>query len=136
MSNTTDESTTVAQLKDQMRAFVRERDWEQFHDLKNLSMAIAVEAGELMDHFRWVENRGSAGVLAEPAAAAGVRHELADVLMLVVEFANVAGIDLSAAVAEKMEINRRKYPVEVSRGSAKKRRLEGRDASGEGPDRP
>ncbi len=124
-----DATTTIDDLKDQMRRFVRERDWEQFHDLKSLSMAIAVEAGELMDHFRWVDNRRAGEVMADPAAAAGVRHELADVLMLLVEFAAVAGVDLSAAVGEKMEINRRKYPVEVSRGSAVKRR------ASDGPDR-
>jgi dCTP diphosphatase len=116
-----DATTTLEQLREQMRQFVRERDWEQFHDLKNLAMAIGVEAGELMDHFRWVENARAGEVVRDPAAAEKVRHELADVLLLLLSFANAAGIDLSDAAAEKLEINRRKYPVEEARGSAKKR---------------
>src|SRR5690349_3737383 len=114
-----DATTTVQALKDQMRAFVAERDWAPFHDLKNLSMAIGVEAGELMDHFRWVEGPGAAAVMASDRARE-VRHELADVLLLVLEFAAVAGIDLSDAAAEKLGVNRAKYPVEKSRGRATK----------------
>ena len=117
-----DASTTLQHVKNLMRHFVREREWEQFHDLKSLSMAVAVEAGELMDHFRWVDNKAAADVMNDSEQAKAVRHEVADVLVLLAEFADVAGIDLSEAVAEKMEINRRKYPVELARGSAVKRR--------------
>jgi len=117
----TDRESTVQQLRDEMRDFVRERDWEQFHDLKNLAMAIGVEAGELMDHFRWVENARAAEVMRDPAEAERVRHELADVFLLVLSFANAAGIDLSEAAAAKLEVNRRKYPAEEARGSARKR---------------
>ena len=122
MNDVNDASTTVEQLKDQMRRFVKERDWEQFHDLKNLSMAVAVEAGELMDHFRWVPNTGAGDVVRDAEQARAVRHEVADVFLLLLEFANIAGIDLAAAAAEKLEINRRKYPVETARGSARKHR--------------
>jgi NTP pyrophosphatase (non-canonical NTP hydrolase) len=111
-----DATTTLQELKDRMGDFVRERDWARFHDLKNLSMAIAVEAGELMDHFRWVENAAAAGVMADPTGAREVRHEAADVLLLLLEFAAVAGIDLSDAAAEKLAVNRTKYPVEKARG--------------------
>jgi dCTP diphosphatase len=120
-----DASTTLQQIKDLMREFVRQREWEQFHDLKNLSMAIAVEAGELMDHFRWVDNKAAAEVMRDEQQARGVRHELADVLVLLAEFAEVAGIDMAGAVSEKMEINRRKYPVDLARGSAVKRKEAG-----------
>jgi dCTP diphosphatase len=120
-----DASTTLQQIKDLMREFVRQREWEQFHDLKNLSMAIAVEAGELMDHFRWVDNKAAAEVMRDEQQARGVRHELADVLVLLAEFAEVAGIDMAGAVAEKMEINSRKYPVDLARGSAVKRKEAG-----------
>jgi NTP pyrophosphatase (non-canonical NTP hydrolase) len=105
-----------------MRRFVAERDWEQFHDLKNLAMAVAVEAGELMDHFRWVDNKRAGEVIADPAAAQAVSHEVADIALLLLEFAIMAKIDLATAVGEKLEVNRRKYPVEVSRGSNAKRR--------------
>jgi dCTP diphosphatase len=117
-----DGQMTVGALRDEVRRFVAEREWEQFHDLKNLAMAIGVEAGELMDLFRWVENAKAAEVMGEAESAEKVRHELADVFLLLLSFANAAGIDLSAAAAEKLEINRRKYPVAESRGSARKRR--------------
>jgi dCTP diphosphatase len=115
-----DATTTVQDLKDRMAEFVRERDWGRFHDLKNLSMAIAVEAGELMDHFRWVENARAAEVMADATTARDVRHEAADVLLLLLEFAAVAGIDLADAAAEKLAVNRSKYPVEKSRGRSTK----------------
>jgi dCTP diphosphatase len=117
-----DPTITVQQLRDQMRRFVAERDWEQFHDLKNLSMAIGVEAGELMDHFRWVQNAKASEVMADPTVAAQVRNELADVFLLLLSFANAAGLDLSDAAQAKLEINRRKYPADQARGSAAKRR--------------
>ncbi|MEX2217494.1 MAG: nucleotide pyrophosphohydrolase, partial [Phycisphaerales bacterium] len=104
-----DAQTMVQALKDEMKRFVAERDWEQFHDLKSLSMAVAVEAGELMDHFRWIDNRTASEVMTDPAAAAAVRHEVADVLLLLLEFAMVAGIDASEAAAEKLALNRAKY---------------------------
>jgi NTP pyrophosphatase (non-canonical NTP hydrolase) len=122
MTNMTDATATVESLKNEMRTFVAERDWEQFHDLKNLSMAVAVEAGELMDHFRWVDNKAAAGVMEDAEQARAVRHEVADVLLLVLDFAIMAKIDLASAVAEKLELNRKKYPVEAARGSNRKRK--------------
>jgi dCTP diphosphatase len=113
-----DSEATLAALREEMRQFVAERDWEQFHDLKNLSMAIAVEAAELMELFRWVPNTSAADVAADPAGLQNIRHEAADVLLLLLSFANAAGIDLSDAAREKLEINRRRYPVESSRGRA------------------
>jgi dCTP diphosphatase len=113
-----DPTMTVQELKDQMRAFVAERDWEQFHDLKNLSMAIAVEAGELMDLFRWVDNKSAHEVIASRIGLDAVRHEVADVMLLLLSFANAAGIDVSEAVLEKLALNRQRYPVDVSRGRA------------------
>src|SRR4051812_47497288 len=105
-----------------MRRFVAERDWEQFHDLKNLSMAVAVEAGELMDHFRWVDNKAASAVMQDPEQARAVRHEVADVLLLLLDFAIMAKIDLAGAALEKLDLNRKKYPVETARGSSRKRR--------------
>lgn len=118
----TDATSTIDTLKDEMRRFVAERDWEQFHDLKNLSMAVAVEAAELMDHFRWVKNTEAAAVVQDPDAARAVRQEVADVLLLLLEFAIMAKIDLASAALEKLEINRRNYPVETARGNSRKRK--------------
>jgi dCTP diphosphatase len=116
-----DDATTTGDLRREMGAFVAERDWEQFHDLKNLSMAIAVEAAELMEIFRWVENRRAGEAMQSAGSAAAVRQEVADVLLLLLSFANAAGIDLADAAREKLEINRGRYPVEASRGRADRR---------------
>ena len=112
----TDEDTTVAQLRREIAEFIRERDWEQFHDPKNLAMAIATEAAELMEHFRWVKNDGSRDMLGEPKALAEIRRELADVLAFTLSFANAAGIDVTSALRAKMAENARKYPAEEYKG--------------------
>jgi dCTP diphosphatase len=116
-----DSTTTIHDLRERMRDFVAERDWEQFHDLKNLSMAIAVEAAELMEIFRWVDGRAANAIAGTPEGQEAVRHEVADVLLLLLSFANAAGIDLSEAAAEKLAINRNRYPVNESRGRAERR---------------
>lgn len=115
-ANATDEHTTVAELRDLVAEFVRERDWEQFHDPKNLSMAIATEAAELMEHFRWVRNEASGDYVRDPARRAEVAAELADVMAFALGFANAAGIDISSAVREKMARNAQKYPTQKYRG--------------------
>jgi NTP pyrophosphatase (non-canonical NTP hydrolase) len=111
---------TLPDLQLRIRRFAEERDWLQFHDPKNLSMAIAVEAGELMDHFRWVVNDRSRQVLDDPKSRTGIEEEAADVLILLAEFADVCGIDLLAAAGRKLEANALRYPVELSRGKATK----------------
>jgi dCTP diphosphatase len=115
-----DADTTLQYIKDIIARFTAERDWQQFHSPKNVAMALAAEAGELMAHFRWTAAGEDAGVLNDPQSLREVRHELADVLLLLAEFANVSGIDIADAVREKMEINAERYPVEKSRGTATK----------------
>lgn len=112
----TDAGTTVGELRREMAAFVRERDWEQFHDPKNLSMAIATEAAELMEHFRWIKNDASREWVKDPANKAAVAEELADVMAFALSFANAAGIDVTTALREKMKRNAEKYPAEEFRG--------------------
>ena len=115
-----DVETTLQAVKDVIRRFTDERQWQQFHSLKNLSMAIASEAGELMAHFRWAADATVAEVMQDATSAQEVRHEVADVLLLLAEFANVAGIDLAEAVEDKMRLNARRYPVEKAKGTAAK----------------
>jgi len=115
-----DTETTVAQLRERILAFARERDWEQFHAPKNLSMAMAAEAAELMEHFLWTTPEQSRAQLEDAERARMIREELADVLIYALEFANIAGIDVAAAIDEKMRINAAKYPVEKARGNARK----------------
>lgn len=115
-----DASTTFAEVKERILAFTRERDWEQFHAPKNLSMALAAEAGELMEHFLWVSSDASRTVVADPAKRAKIAEELADVIIYALEFANATGLDAAAAIEAKMAANARKYPVEKARGRADK----------------
>ena len=105
-------------LTARLRAFARERDWEQFHAPKNLAMALAVEASELMEHFQWLTERQS-GELS-PEVKQKVAAELADVFIYTVRLADRLGVDLAPAVEAKIIANAAKYPVEKSRGSAKK----------------
>lgn len=120
MKPMTDGKTTVAELRERVLAFVHEREWEQFHSPKNLSMALAAESGELMEHFLWTESKASLAVVADPKKRPAIENELADVVIYALEFANICGIDLAAAIGAKMAANAKKYPVEKSRGRADK----------------
>ena len=120
MAMLTDSQTTLSDLKTRILAFARERDWEQFHAPKNLSMALAAEAGELMEHFLWVGAEASGEIVRNPAKRGKIEEELADVVIYALEFANVTGIDLSAAIERKMAANALKYPVDKARGRADK----------------
>ncbi|HEX5104245.1 MAG TPA: nucleotide pyrophosphohydrolase [Pirellulaceae bacterium] len=113
MSDTT---STLAELRDLVRRFVDERDWRQFHSPKNLSMSLAIEAAELMEHFQWIDVAESRGLKDQPDNLLAVREELADVLCYALALANELEIDLSAAVRDKMVKNAAKYPAELSRG--------------------
>ena len=101
-----------------LRAFARERDWEQFHTPKNLAMGVAIEAAELMEEFHWLTPEQSVQLPRQTREA--VRHEMADVLVYLVLLADKLGVDLMAAAAEKMAINAGKYPADTVRGKATK----------------
>jgi NTP pyrophosphatase (non-canonical NTP hydrolase) len=120
MNSMTDAKTTVAELRERVLAFARERDWEQFHSPKNLSMALAAEAGELMEPFLWSESKASIDVARDPKKRGAIEAELADVVVYALEFANICGIDLSAAIETKMAANAKKYPVEKAKGRSEK----------------
>jgi NTP pyrophosphatase (non-canonical NTP hydrolase) len=111
-----DSTTTVAQLREAMAQFVEERDWRQFHSPKNLVMALSVEAGELMEHFLWIDNAASHQVAQDAKVREQVSDELADVAGVLFALCNALDLDLSDAVARKMAKNVVKYPVEKSRG--------------------
>ena len=115
-----DATTTIAELKACVLAFTRARDWEQFHSPKNLSMALAAEAGELMEHFLWTDAAGSLDRTREATRRQKIEEEIADVVIYSLEFANVTGIDLAAAIEAKLAANAQKYPVEKARGRSEK----------------
>jgi len=110
-----DDRTTVSELKRVIADFVAERDWEQFHDPKNLSMAIAIEAAELMEHFQWLRNDQMDEAMSDDQRDQ-IADELADVAAFLLSLANVLGTDLSAAIERKMSKNAVKYPAEEFRG--------------------
>ena len=101
-----------------LRDFVQERDWVKFHSPKNLTMALSVEAAELMEHFQWLEESESRELPPEKRAA--VQDEMADVLIYLVRLADELGVDLLDAAVQKMARNEDRYPADKVRGSAKK----------------
>ena len=109
-----DTNTCVDQLRQCMRTFVEQRDWEQFHSPKNLSMSLAIEAAELMEHFQWITIEQSRAIDEHQKAAAG--EELADVICYALALANSLDIDITSTVHKKMEKNRLKYPADEFRG--------------------
>ena len=111
-----DTMTTVATLRDAMRLFVAERDWEQFHSPKNLVMGLAVEAAELMEHFLWIENQASRQVVDDAGKLGEIADEMADVACYLLALSDSLGIDLSEAILGKLEKNAQKYPVEKCKG--------------------
>lgn len=108
----------LAALRDALRRFSAERDWDQFHAPKNLAIALSVEAAELLEHFQWLTAEQSETLDAE--ALARVREEMADVLLYLVRLADRLDVDLFAAARDKMVLNAQKYPADKARGSSRK----------------
>lgn len=111
-------STALDRLVQRLRDFASVRDWEQFHSPKNLSMALIVEAAELVEHFQWLTEQQS---LQLPAAKlVAVEQELADIFIYLVRISDRLGVNLIEAAWRKIEINERKYPADKVRGKAGK----------------
>ncbi len=110
--------TNLIELRNAVRAFVSERDWDQYHSPKNLAMALSVEASELVEHFQWLTEEQSRQLSEEKRTE--VRHEMADVLIYLVRLADKLDVDLIAAANEKIELNAKKYPIEKAKGTMRK----------------
>jgi NTP pyrophosphatase (non-canonical NTP hydrolase) len=115
MPNATD---SLESLREKLAAFAAERDWDQFHNPKNLAMALAGEVGELVEHFQWLTPEQAANLSA--ATREEVALEAADVLLFLLRLCDKLDIDLAAAAGRKLELNAKKYPVGKSRGRATK----------------
>ena len=113
-----DRASELEGLVKQIRTFVDERDWEQFHSTKNLAMALVVEAAELVEIFQWMTEADSLNLSAEDKQRA--EHEVADVMVYLIRIADRLDIDLLGAVERKLSINRQKYPAHLVRGSSRK----------------
>jgi dCTP diphosphatase len=105
-------------LRERLRSFAAARDWDQFHSPKNLAMALAVEAGELLETFQWLTDEQSRDLAPEALAAAG--DEVADVLLYLIRLSDQLGIDPIAAANRKLVANADKYPEAKARGNSKK----------------
>jgi NTP pyrophosphatase (non-canonical NTP hydrolase) len=101
-----------------LRKFAADRDWDQFHSPKNLSMALSAEAAEIIEHFQWLTEEQSNHLPNEKLQA--VETELADTLIYLIRLADKLDIDLLAAAQSKIEVNEKKYPVDKAKGNAKK----------------
>ena len=108
----------INQLKMRLRQFAEERDWGQFHSPKNLSMALIVEAAELVEHFQWLTEEQSRSL--EKKHLDKISEELADIQIYLIRIADKLNIDLLDSVKYKLEVNAKKYPAEKVRGSSKK----------------
>jgi len=112
------EPPTIESLREELRCFARERDWEQFHSPKNLAMALVAEAGELAQHFRWLTEEQSLAL--SPEVREEVAMEIADVLIFLVRLCDRLDVDPLAAARAKMARNERRYPAHAWRGRAGK----------------
>jgi len=108
----------LLELKLAMGKFAEERDWDQFHSPKNLSMALASETGELLDCFRWLTEKESYQL--DDRQAQAVKEELADILLFTIRLADKLNIDLLSAAKDKIAKNEQNYPIDKVKGSAKK----------------
>jgi len=109
---------SLIELRDRIRHFCAERDWDRFHTPKNLAMALSVEVAELVEHYQWLPSGADSEL--DDKKRLGIRHELADVLVYLIRLADKSGVDLRQAVLEKMRLNGEKYPAELVRGDARK----------------
>ncbi|MBY0522367.1 MAG: nucleotide pyrophosphohydrolase [Gemmataceae bacterium] len=111
-----DTTTTLQELKEAVRRFAAEREWEPFHSPKNLSMGMACEAAELMEHFLWIDADASRQVVNDPKKLGEIADEMADVACYLLNLSLTLGVDLSEAIKAKIVKNALKYPAEKYRG--------------------
>jgi dCTP diphosphatase len=108
----------MKELRDKLRSFAGEREWETFHSPKNLAMALSVEVAEIVEHFQWLTEKESRSPSREKREE--IAREIGDVLIYLTRLADVLDIDPLEAASRKMEINSERYPVEKSKGRSSK----------------
>lgn len=107
--------TDLERITARLRDFAEVRRWERFHTPKNLAMALAAEAGELLEHFQWLTPEESSALAEDPEALEAVADELADVAIYLLRMADVMGVDLPAAVDQKIKRNEERFPPDAER---------------------
>lgn len=113
-----DGNTVVEELIASVREFIRDRDWEKFHKLKDLAESICIEAAELLQLFQWISSEETAKFKTDPDRVARIKEELADVIIYCLSMANAMKIDVTHSVVKKLESNMKKYPVSQYKGKA------------------
>jgi dCTP diphosphatase len=110
----------INEIRRRLAEFARERNWEQFHNPKNLSMALAAEAAELLEIFQWLTDEQSREIVNNEKEMALIRQEIGDVMIYLVRLADKLNVDIEKAVMEKIKLNEEKYPIHLSKGNATK----------------
>ena len=106
------------QIRQRLAQFAQERNWDQFHTPKNLSMALAAETAELLEIFQWLTDEQSKEIIYNVKEMAQIRQEIADVMIYLIRLADKLNIDIEQAVLDKIELNEKKYPVDLARDNA------------------
>lgn len=119
-NNYLDTNKNIAELKTLVQKFCEDRDWDQFHNPKELAIAISTEANELLQIFRFKTEKQMDDMLENSKSKTKIEDEISDVLYFVLRFAQLYNIDLSSALETKIQKNNQNYPVEISKGSNKK----------------
>jgi len=114
----TDSKTNIEELKMRVQSFVEKRDWRQYHTPKNIAESICIEAAELLQIFQWIKVNDSFSFGGNPERKRRIAEELADVIIFCLSMANTMKIDVSNAISKKLEINEKKYPVDLWKGKA------------------
>jgi len=115
-----DQETKIHELKDKIKKFCDDREWDQFHGAKELATALIIESAELLEHFRWKNEKEVEQLLKDENKREEIGDEMADILYFLIRMAQKYDIDLSEALERKMKKNDKKYPVEKAKGSSKK----------------
>ncbi|MEM4152991.1 MAG: nucleotide pyrophosphohydrolase [Candidatus Pacearchaeota archaeon] len=115
-----DQETKIHELKEKIKKFCEARDWDQFHNAKDLVVALIIEAAELLEHFRWKSEKEVQEMFEKPKKKEQISEEMADILYFLIRIAQKYNIDLAWAFEKKMKKNEKKYPIEKAKGSNKK----------------
>ena len=111
---------TLQEIKARIKQFIKERDWEQFHSPKNISMSISIEAAELMEHFQWLTIEQSRKLLRDKKKRVEIEDELADIAIYIIDFCNLFNIDIEKSIVRKLDKTARKYPMRIVKGKIHK----------------
>jgi NTP pyrophosphatase (non-canonical NTP hydrolase) len=115
-----DEKVTIAQLKNEIKNFIEEREWKKYHKPKDLAISISIEAAELLENFQWLTNQEIKQKLKDPEKLGKIKSELADVIVYAFSLSNRLSFDVSEIISGKIKENKKKYPVEKIKGKYKK----------------